>query len=345
MATLTDAASFSKRAFNFSIIGTGVLVGIIVLVFLVRTVGRAIFPPKPPPATVAFGKLARLDLSEGIRASAGVNYAIETIKGDLPILSANAKVFVVSGDSVSFGATERAKIIASKVGFSKEPSEISGNLVRFVDPGNENRTLTIELGSGNFNLESNYLSDQDVISTRPRSLEDAVNKATNFLAALELQLDEFPKEKLQTKTFRIDGQNKTETPALSSANLVRVNLHRADIDKLPVINPLEKEAGAYALVWKEGIAQAAMTKVNIARNQFATYPLKGTLLAFEDLKEGRGALNKSLPPGATFAIRDVTLGYLETKKYQQYLQPVYIFKGDSGLVAYVAAVDDQWLKD
>ena len=89
------------------------------------------------------------------------------------------------------------------------------------------------------------------------------------------------------------------------------------------------------------VVEASYIFGNIQKYKFSTYPLKGTKAAFEELKNGRGALNK-MPTSNVFPIRSVILGYLETKKHQPYLQPIYIFMSDDGFMAYVAAVSDMY---
>ena len=82
--------------------------------------------------------------------------------------------------------------------------------------------------------------------------------------------------------------------------------------------------------------------LDIKKHKFSTYPLKEVTKAFEELKNGEGALNKEIE-GTVFPIRDVEIVYLETENYQPYLQPVYLFKSDNNLAAYVPAVDENWV--
>ena len=112
----------------------GVIIILILLISLGRVLKNTIFPPKPLPATVAFGKLPKPDLTEGIKPSAGITYKIETISGQLPTLPNTAKVFAIVANESSFGALEKTKTIVSKLGFTQEPQQISGNIYKFQDP-------------------------------------------------------------------------------------------------------------------------------------------------------------------------------------------------------------------
>ena len=342
MANLTEAAFFSKKAFIWTLWFIGAVLILILLVSLGKVTKNAIFPPKPLPATVAFGKLPKLDLTEGIKPQAQITYSIETISGQLPSLPNTAKVFTIASNESSFGALERTKIRVSKLGFTEEPQKISGNIFQFQDPKEEDRIIAIDVTSDNFTLESNYFNSPQILSTRPGSLEAAVDLARDFFSNFDLNLEEFPQDKIQTLTFRVDAGHLTETPALSTANVIQVNFQRADLDGLNIISPQESKPPAKALVSQRKIVEAELAKLAILQNEFATYPLKETTEAFEQLKSGQGAFNKS-PTNLNVPIRNVSLAYIETKNYQNYLQPVYVFKSDEGLVAYVAAVDDVWI--
>ena len=340
MTSLTETAFFSRKAFKWLIWGLGALLVLVLLIVLGKTIASTVFPPKPPPATVAFGKLPKLDLSEGYQIKSNTSFTIETISGQLPNLVDKAKVFAIDTDESSFGALERTKIRVSKIGFTGEPQEVAGNTFKFQDP-KEDRSITVNIASGNFVLASNYQNDPQVISTRPRSLEAAIDLARNFFNNFDITQDDFPQDKIQTAYFRLDGGNLTKTPALSSANLVEVSFQRNSLDDLGVISPQENNPPVKAQVSERRIVEAELSRLSIRPHKFATYPLKGTNKAFEQLKTGFGAFNK-VPTTSTIPIRDVVLSYLETRKFQNYLQPVYVFKSDNGQIAYVSAVDDSW---
>src|SRR3989344_4073751 len=344
MPTLSQASKFSKKTFIKIVIAASILLAI----FLIWTVGKSIknslIPPKPLPATVAFGKLPKLDLSEGIRPSLNTTYKIETISGQLPQLALRAKVFALAGEESSFGALARTKITVSKIGFNAQEQNLDLHLVKFTDPKQDGRTITINTASGNFEYTSNFTQDTQVISSRPKSVEDAKQAAVSFLNNFDFDLREFPIEKVETRTLRIDGNRLTETPALVNANLVEVNFKRLDIDKIPVISPRESSPSAQALVSSNKVVTATLVRQTIEKHNFATYPLKGTAKAFEELKAGYAAFNKNPQDLERFPIRDVALAYLETRNSQGFLMPVYVFKSDKGLVAYVPAIDETWTK-
>lgn len=341
MATLTQTSLFSRKVIALLIIGLIVLTSLIVFLGLGKSLIKLISPPSPPPATVAFGKLPSLDLSEGIKPPPGTTYTIDTISGNLPQLPASVKVFGIAQKEVAFGDLERIRERAIGAGYTKEPAEITRETVKFVHPSESDKILTIERLSGNFTLKSDYFTNVHIISTRPSSVEAAIRTSENFFKNMNVQLQEFPLDKIVTRKLRIDGNSLTETQSLASTNLIEVIFTRGDLDKLAVIWPRHDVVGISALIAENGVVAATYNVSQLEKYRFATYPLKGTRRAYEDLKAGLGAFNGKLLRN-NFSIIDVSLGYVESEKNNSYLQPVYFFKGLDDVIAYVPAVDDAW---
>ena len=342
MANLTQTAIFSKKAVGWIIAGLIILVSLIVFLGLGKTLKNLVSPAKVAPATVAFGKLPRMDTSEGIKPPRSITYSIETISGDLLQLPEVAKVFGVAVREPTFGDLEKYKEMASRAGFDQEPTEITGSLVKFANRERNDRVLIIDRLTGNFKLESKYATDMQIISTRPQSIDSAITKASDFFRNLDINLQEFPPEKIQIRKLRIDGTNLTETQSLINANLIEVNYSRGNLDKSPVIWPRNDAAGVSALIAESTVVAATFNVSAVQKYRFASYPLKGTARAFEELKAGLGIFNEELS-GNNFSIIEITLGYVESIKYS-FLQPVYFFKGVDNIIAYVPAVDEAWIE-
>lgn len=339
MATLTEAAIFSKRASRWVTLG---LVGLILLLALFlggKAAKTSLFPPKSLPAGVAFGKLPPM-VSGGIRVPSTITFRLETVTGNLPILPKLAKVFAIEKKESSFGLLEKVRRMAAGVGFGTEPQEITPGKLRFVDPRDEKRVLTIETISGNFTFDSNYLDNLEIIGGRPKSTEDAIGKARNFLGNFGVDFGEF--SKVKTRYMQISGGRLLETSSLSSANLVQVSFGRADLDGLRVIRPKQDLPGVSALVSEREVVTATSTISPIQKYKFATYPLKDVALAYEELKAGKAAANRMVNTSEVI-ITDVKLGYVESLA-NQFLEPVYMFVGLDNIIFYVPAVDDVWIE-
>lgn len=343
MATLTEAAFFSKKSFNYLIIALAALLALFIFIKIGSSLKDKLFPPSPIPATVAFDKLPKPDLTEGIKPASDLIYKIETISGDLPVLAASAKVFKVEMPQVTFGDLERTKSKVFRIGFGNEPDEISAGRAKFTDIKNQSRQITIDMASGNFTFNNNYLNDPQLGSSRLRSKEDGISNTYGFFNIFELDEKEFPREKVVIAMYTLSGTNLKETELIASTNLMRVNLNRADIDKMPVINANFEKPRVWAMVSDKEVLEAKLSILPLKIHKFAIYPLKGVDKAFQEIKGGKAFLNRELDD-KIFPIREVTLGYVETEKFQQYLQPFYLFKGENGQIVYIGAVDETWVK-
>lgn len=341
--SLTETAAFSKKASVWVVVGTGVIIFLLIFLGIGKRVKNALFPGAPLPPTVAFGKLPRADLSEGIKPRAGIVYNLETITGDFPLLAREAKVFGVRKPEPAFGTLDTIKRKLANEGFVSEPVEVASGILKFGDSAREDRTITVDIGRDDFLLESDYYANAQILASRPKSVEEAVDRAGGFLAALGIDLVDFDKSKITTKFMRIDGSVLSEATSLSGTNLIQVVYNREDLDGVPVIWPQVDQPKFYALVSAQQVVEAKVEALPIQKFKFATYPLKGPAAAFEDLKKGAGAFDKPLTTSEV-AIIDVSLGYVESVKNEEFLQPVYIFRGVDNFIAYVPAMDEKWIE-
>lgn len=341
MSSLTETALFSKKAFFWTLVAIAAVIAIFIFFGIGKNIKSALFPPKDLPATVAFGKLPGVDLSSGFKASGGVNFLLETISDDFPALPTYGKVFAISQQSSSFGAIDALKNNADSIGFSADPSEVTSGVFKFVDENDQNRTLTVNILNGNFEFETGYLNNPEILDARPESEEAAIDAAFDFFQSYGVDLSDYPLDKVSVRKMRVDLGYLTETQAIANANLIEVNFVRDDLDKLPIIWAKENEAGISALVSERDVVFAKHESAGVLKNMFATYPLRTPASAYEDLKGGRGAFNKQVTTSNVTVI-GVSLGYVESVKTEEYLVPMYLFKLADGTFAYSVAVDGLW---
>lgn len=343
MATLTWASTFFRKTFTRIILAVLAIILFFIIINFGKNLINSIFPPSNAPATVAFGKLPKLDLSGGVTYAPGTIFNVQTVSGNIPNLAASAKVFMVSEPRFAFGALKQAQEKAKNAGFNSQPVEALEGKAKFVDLKDKSRILVIETATGNFELQSDFASQQEIIASRPKSQEDAKRQAIDFFRIFGISQKDFPQDKISSTFYKVDAGKLVSVVSLSDANLVQVVFNRAEIDGLPVIYLNAANPSVWALVSNQKIAAANYFPIDIQKNKFATYPLKNASAAFEDLKNARGVFNKKID-GKVFIVRNVKLGYLQTNKFQPHLMPVYIFESDNGLAAYVSAVSDLWVQ-
>ena len=342
MATLTETSEISKKTF----IGATIVVGLIFLSILTfrfgLTLKNMLFPLPPPASTVAFGKIPKLDISEGIKPPAKIDYKVETISGELPKLAHEIKVFKIDPLRPSFGDLERTKVKVVNADYTKEPESVTERTATFRNERNPDFVLTINITSGNFVMGSNYLNKPELLTIRPSTIEEATDTARDFFQKLRINFSSLNQKEPKNQLLKFEHGTLDEAVSLSSANFVKVLFLRQPIDEIKVINPRLDMTPAWALVSKREIVEAKVAMLDIKKHKFSTYPLMDVTKAFEKLKNGKGAFNKEIE-GTVFPVRDVEIVYLEGENYQEYLQPVYLFKSDNNLAAYVPAVGENWI--
>ncbi len=344
MASLTITALYSKKIlFGFSVLLGSLLLLLIVFIFG-KNIIQMVFPPEPDPALVAFGKLPELTMPESVIPPKNVTYKIETISGDLKELKTKLKVFAIDISSAPrFGDLNSANGKAQKAKFALPPLNVSDNTATYADMLNKSKTLSIDLITGDILLKSDYLNNTDLITSQVKEEAEIKKSAIVFLTAFGLDPAVYPKEKMTTTRYKIDGGKLTEVASGTPANLIQVNLNRDDLDTIPVVRSVFKSPKITVLASAGGIVSAKAQIVKIQEYRFSTYPLKGIKKAYADLTAGKAIYNKELE-GDMFPIRDVSLAYLDTDSAQSFLQPVYVFSADDGLAAYVSAVSEDWIK-
>jgi hypothetical protein len=143
MSSLTRTAFFAKKI----LIGLAVIVVAAVAYFSLRTIGTAIlssiFPSAGEPPLVAFGKLPRLQFSEGIKPPAGVVYKIETVSGHLVEVAKQLKVFAIKKPVAAFGDLTKANNIAESIRFQAPPDSVENGTAVYFDKSDTGKILTI----------------------------------------------------------------------------------------------------------------------------------------------------------------------------------------------------------
>ncbi len=343
MTSLTVTATFTRKL----IIGAGAIVGASLLLLIVYNIGvgvyKSFFPEKPPSAFIAFGKLPPIILNEGFEPPEGVVYRIETVTGELEELALDLKVFAIELPEAKFGDAARTNSWAETLGFQVPAVTNVGGIAIFLGK-DDGRTLKLGTTSKKGTIESDYFNNLTLISEKHRGEEAAITLADQVVKVFGLKTVEYPKNKISYVMYKIDNGQLVETAGLSTANLIQVNYFRGDIDRIPIVYPKEGKSKVWVLTSNKSAVSANVDITMIQPYKFSTYPLLGINKAFEELKAGRASYNKEFD-GSVFDIREVVLGYLDTAGYQPYLQPVYVFKSNDNLAAYVSAVADSYIKN
>ena len=308
-------------------------------------------PPELSPPDVAFGQLPNI-----VKPKQGIdqpdNFVLETIDGSLPSMPEQAKVYFISSQAPKFLALENATKIANSLNFFSEPEKINESLYRYHNQ-TDNTTLTINPLTKSLKFEYPFLKDQTLTGFRLTSQEKAISTADNFLGKISQDNSDLLSQPAEVILKKLTPTELVSAPSISEANIAQINYSRGLIEeKFPIYSPNLDKPNVYVIVTessssKKQVVEASYNHFFIDQEKFATYPLKPISQAWEELKRKEYLLAKieNTFNEGPLAIRSVELGYFDPKIPTNFLQPIYIFKGDYQFFGFVPAISVEWLSN
>lgn len=348
MASLTLTAYYSRKIIKYGSISLIALLILRSLFLTFRTYWKKVHPTPLPPPNTAFGKLPKLQFPE--RASIpSMNLKLENISGTLPKLPDRTKVFFVPKPYPNLLAWDKTKAWAKNLGFFQDPEKVEEFGLRFTTEATPKTTLDINVLTKNFTLSYDWTNDLEILSQgNPPPESEAISLAKGFLQNAGVLTDDLLAGRGEVTYFKYSEGNLIKTLFFTEANFAQVNLFRQDIDKIKVFPPNPKEANVTVKLSAvkdrtRNIIEVKYIQFPVSLENYATYPLKDTTTAWEQLKNGHGFIaNLGNNPSANITIRDVYLAYYDSNEPQTFFQPVIVFEGDNDFYAYVSAVSDNW---
>jgi hypothetical protein len=349
MASLTETAYHTRRAINWAILALIAYIVLRIFFSIASAVWLAVFPPKPPPPTHAFGKLPAVKFPSPIASPSGqLTYRLETIEGVVPEASEAAAVYFMPKAAANLLAITRAQDFATRLGLSSVPIQESKNLYRFEDPEFPLRRLRYDIVSNNFILRYAFEQDAGLFSQRNLPLVNAaIAEGRSMLQTFDLYKEDLAQGTPRESFLRLQGAQFITTTSLSAADALRISFFRAPIGETPIVTPNPDE-GPIVFIFsgssesKKRILQFAYTYWPIDLTNQATYSLKTSEQAWQELQEGGGYIARYPTSSTAAVIRNARLAYYDSYEPQTYLQPIFVFEGDEGFVAYVPAVASEW---
>lgn len=348
MANLTETAYYTRRTINWMILS---VLAYIVLrfvwgVFIATWI--QIFPPKPPPPNFRFGKLPAVKFPDA-SPSAQFTYRLETIEGQVPVASESAAVYFMPKTAANLLALTRTQEFATRLGLNPDPIEETKAVYRFEDATAPLRRLRYDIVSNNFILRYGFEQDTGLFSERNLvGVDEAIAVSKAMLQNFTLYGPDLSQGNSKVNFLKLVGDKLISTTSLSQADAVRVDFFRRSVSGMKLFPPNPDE-GQVVFVFsgskneKKKILQVAYTLWSIDYETQGTYALKPSSTAWEELQAGRAYIARYPTSAATnVVIRQVYLGYYDSFDPQMYLQPIFVFEGDFGFLAYVPAVSPEW---
>ncbi len=357
--TLTETAQLTKKV-------AVALMIVAVAGFTARAIWTrartTLFPPKTPPPEVAFGKLPlpqipNLPFKEG----SNPQYVVDTTTGRLPTdLPDRAKVYKIILPETTLLTSQRAKDLASKLGFTETPQKISSSEYRWED-SEKGRTLNMNITTGNFTLETAVKKLTNLVGGSPPSKAAVIEQAATFLQGMGLLNSDYAAGRKDGSYLKIEGETLKKVDNLSSAQLTRVDFFR-EIEEQPIVGPQPYGGLLTVILGKNIVPFVFYHSWPLDPAQSTTYPLKTIQQVWSEVGGGQAKLTFLAPANADpFAsyephalekifVTRISWGYFDSEKLQDYLQPIYILEGlglttdrvQLKFIAYVPAIADGW---
>lgn len=310
------------------------------------TLYKKIFPPPPPAPTVTYGKLPKLAIPT-LSLPNNVSFTLETADGTLPKMSTQAKVFFMPKPASNLLSLSSAQNKAENLGFNPNGQEISPTTYRFSHKVNPS-TLEMNIVSGVFSISYDLNADSEPISVRPPVSEIAASQVRSYLSSADLLPSDLTGS-TKTEYLKLTDKKFVSAISLSEANLVKVNLFRKSYDNLSSVTPDPNNANVWFIVSGstnrgKQIVAAEFHYFTVDESQFSTYPIKTSDTAWKEFTEGKAStalvgVNKE---GDNIKIRKIYLAYFDAGVQTDFFQPIYVFEGDNGYVAYLPAVTSDY---
>ena len=279
-----------------------------------------------------------------------MSYKLETVSGGTPNLGDRAKIYLMPLNQPNLLSLNRANLQARKMGFSGSAQKITDTLYQWQKNKPLPTFLKMDIINYNFTIRKNWQEDQSLLEEKALPIrEQAIMEAKNFLQASGLLTDDLENGKAKVSYLRFTPPKLTPVLSPSEADFVRVYLFRDNLDNLPLLPPNPDKALVSVLISgsrnkEKRILEVEYTHFPIAKEIFATYPLKTSAQAWEELKSGKGFIANFKEGKTQITIRKIYLAYFENTIPQNYLQPIYVFEGNDDFVAYVPAIKSEWTK-
>lgn len=352
MATLTETAYQTRKFINYAILT--VIAYIILRIFwsIFSSVFITLFPPKAPPPNHAFGKLPAIAFPTPIASpTAQLTLQLETIEGSVPRASESAIVYFMPKNPPNLLALTKATEFSRRLEFVKDPIQETKNIYRWEDADAPLRMLRYDTVSKNFILRYQFERDMGLFAERTVPVEQvAKSEAKNMLQTYNLNQKDYENGSTIVQYLKLVGDKLVKTTSLNQSDSIRIDYFRAPIGNTPVVNAYPDE-GLISFVFsgskntKKRILQFAYTYWPIDYQTTATYGLKPSSTAWSELQSGRGYIARYSTKGDVALVRKVYLAYYEAIEQQTYMQPVFVFEGDDGFLAYVPAVAPPWIEE
>lgn len=340
---LTQVAIKTRKVVRF---GVYFVFGFLVLRFafnMALNLKNTFFPKPPPPPTVGFDVLPRISFPVQNQNLPDLQYAIETPSGSLPTLPEQTRVYYMPRSQPSLNSVDQSRAIAARLGFNPNSEKISETVYEYSHTSKPS-TLTMNIIWQTFSIAYNLAADISPLNSNPPTAPEALAIATSLLKRADIFYPQLEEGTSSHEFLQIESQKLVKAISLSEANLTKINIYRKSFgtedNPIPNVTADPNESNVwFILSGSKDIIAAEYHFYQVDEETYHTYPLKTAEQALEELQQNKAFIaSLGTNPEGNIIIRDIYLAYYDPDLPSQFYQPVIVFEGDGGFVAYVPAV-------
>jgi len=310
--------------------------------------------PNALPSNPLFGNLPQPESQFEIETQPGISYQVSFPQSVFNQFPALVNVYQIKAGSDQEVVNKFAQI-ANELGFSTKPSIQETGQTTFFVWQEEKKLLKVNSQTGQFLFQGEFPLTLGFVA--PLEAESLVKEKLNQWGFLDKDTP------VKINYFGIAGQELEPTTNPNLADLYEI-VFSPSVDSYPLIGfgPVSKLA--LAQTTKEGqLVRLEYFLHQVDKEKVGTYPLKSGQTVLAEIQEGKGRLfslktkagiETNLDPQNSIKSLDLTsveLAYFESIEKQEYLQPIFLFKGTSLLAddevlevsLYLPAISSEWL--
>ncbi|NCU32230.1 MAG: hypothetical protein EOM23_04705, partial [Candidatus Moranbacteria bacterium] len=286
--SLTQTAYVFRNTVKFG--GVGIVA--LALLWMIAKTGYQLYKANNPTyyaPTVKYGVLPKISFPE--KTATAKNFTFEFTNDAIPNFDDQLKVYVIYRPNTTFLALQEDTETAKAFGFTSEPTEVKTGIYEFKDT-TTNKTLTVNVLDGDFELTYPYASDQILLTElEVPNKSKAIEVASDFLDKGGKLTSDLENGDQTVSYWKIDSGALKSVSTQSEANAVRVDFYRKSFDDLGLLSSDFGQASTSVLisgstVEAKKIIGVSFKDLNIDRESYSTYPIKTGEEAVEELKAG-----------------------------------------------------------
>lgn len=346
--TLTEVSYYFRKIAPIAIFS---FIFLIFFYFFIKLMWPIMFPPPPPPLMIdpIFGKISPVKFSYQIDYPSNIEFILDTIEGEPITATKTAKIYYLSSKPPRFGYLETIYLMAKNLGFDTEKvkHKIDDKNAIFQD---EEKKLIVDISNFNFEYKYNYENNEQLFQNPIIYNESLIKEQVKeFLRMLGRYPEELAKGRENVIFLAYDSSTKefNVVQRKEEANAVEVDFYRPDIDGFSTVSPKYFNSQNFVVgVFEEDKFKFIKAQIKFFEKEdqkAGIYPLKTGEEVWQELKEKKANIVFLGERTNQIMIKKMFLAYYDPDSYQEYLQPIYVFLGDQGFVAYVSAVKEEYV--